>query len=62
MSNKDRDEKGTLVFDVINRKTNQLVWRIAWLTAASMGDIPLAERKARINVFVKKLLAFLPEM
>jgi hypothetical protein len=62
VSNKDRDEKGTLVFDVINRKTNQLVWRIAWLTAASMGDIPLAERKARINVFVKKLLAFLPEM
>ncbi|MBT3813479.1 MAG: DUF4136 domain-containing protein [Gammaproteobacteria bacterium] len=62
MSNKDRDEKGTLVFDVINRKTNQLVWRIAWLTAASLGDIPLAERKARINVFVKKLLAFLPEM
>jgi hypothetical protein len=62
VSNKDRDEKGTLVFDVINRKTNQLVWRIAWLTAASLGDIPLAERKARINVFVKKLLAFLPEM
>ncbi|MEO1885999.1 MAG: hypothetical protein ABGX72_01305 [Methyloprofundus sp.] len=61
MSNKDRDEKGDLVFDVISRKTNQLVWRTAWPVAASLGDIPLAERKARINVFVKKLLAFLPE-
>jgi len=49
VSNKDRDEKGDLVFDVISRKTNQLVWRTAWPAAASLGDIPLAERKPELT-------------
>jgi len=54
-------EKGTLIFDVVNPKTNQLAWRTAGQGLATLKDIPLEERKSRINVFVKKLLAFLPE-
>lgn len=57
----DRYEKGTLIFDVVNPRTNQLAWRTAGQALASLSGIPLAERKARIDVFVKKLLAFLPE-
>ena len=58
---KNHYEKGTLIFDVVNPKTNQLAWRTAGQALASLGDIPLAERISRIDVFVKKLLAFLPE-
>ena len=58
---KNHYEKGTLIFDVVNPKTNQLAWRTAGQALASLGDIPLAQRKSRIDVFVKKLLAFLPE-
>ncbi len=58
---KDRYEKGSLIFDVVNPQTNQLVWRTAAQAMATLADIPLDERKARIDAFVKKLLAFLPE-
>lgn len=58
---KNRYEKGTLIFDVVNPKTNQLAWRTAGQALATLADIPLDERKSRIDVFVKKLLAFLPE-
>ncbi|MCK5356151.1 MAG: DUF4136 domain-containing protein [Methyloprofundus sp.] len=54
-------EKGTLVFDVVNPKTQELAWRTAGQALASLEDIPAAERQARIAVFVKKLLAFLPD-
>jgi len=56
-----RYEKGTLVFDVVNPRTQQLAWRTAGQALASLADIPLEERQARIAVFVKKLLAFLPD-
>jgi len=56
-----RYEKGTLIFDVVNPKTQQLAWRTAGQALASLDDIPLAERQARIAVFVQKLLAFLPD-
>ncbi|MCF7969720.1 MAG: DUF4136 domain-containing protein [Methylococcaceae bacterium] len=59
--NPQRYEKGTLIFDVLNPQTNKLAWRTAGQALASLEDIPLAERKARIQVFVKKMLAFLPE-
>ncbi|WP_428355250.1 DUF4136 domain-containing protein [Methyloprofundus sp.] len=58
---KARYEKGTLIFDVVNPKTNQLVWRTAGQALATLEDIPLDARKSRIDIFVKKLLAFLPE-
>ncbi|GAW86549.1 conserved hypothetical protein [Bathymodiolus platifrons methanotrophic gill symbiont] len=58
---KNRYEKGTLIFDVLNPETGQLVWRTAGQALAVLEEIPLADRKARIDVFVKKLLAFLPE-
>lgn len=58
---KNRYEKGTLIFDVVNPQTNRLAWRTAGQALATLTDIPLQERKARIDVFVKKLLAFLPE-
>lgn len=54
-------EKGTLIFDVVNPDTQQLAWRTAGQALASLDDIPAAERAARINVFVKKLLEFLPD-
>ncbi len=54
-------EKGTLIFDVINPKTQRLVWRTAGQALATLEAIPKADRKARIAAFVKKLLAFLPE-
>lgn len=57
----ERYEKGTLIFDVVNPRTKQLAWRTAGQALASLSDIPLAERQSRIDVFVKKLLAFLPE-
>lgn len=56
-----RYEKGTLIFDVVNPDSQQLAWRTAGQALASLEDIPLAERQARIEVFVKKLLAFLPD-
>ena len=58
---KNRYEKGTLIFDVVNPKTNQLAWRTAGQALATLKEIPLHERKSRIDSFVKKLLAFLPE-
>lgn len=58
---KNNYEKGTLIFDVVNPKTNQLAWRTAGQALATLKDIPMEERKSRIDVFVKKLLAFLPE-
>ena len=58
---KDQYEKGTLIFDVVNPRTNQLAWRTAGQALATLADIPVPERKHRINMFVKKLLAFLPE-
>ena len=54
-------EKGTLIFDVVNPETQQLAWRTAGQALASLENIPLTERQARIDVFVKKLLAFLPD-
>ena len=54
-------EKGTLIFDVVNPKTQQLVWRTAGQALASLENIPLDKRQARVDVFVKKLLAFLPD-
>lgn len=54
-------EKGTLIFDVVNPDTQQLAWRTAGQALASLENIPLAEREARIKVFVKKLLGFLPD-
>ena len=54
-------EKGTLIFDVINPKTQKLAWRTAGQALATLAEIPLTERKARLAIFVKKLLAFLPE-
>lgn len=60
-ADKNHYEKGTLIFDVVNPKTNQLAWRTAGQALATLTDIPLDERKARIDFFVKKLLAFLPE-
>jgi len=54
-------EKGTVIFDVIDTKTHQLAWRTAGLALATIVELPIAERKERINNFVKKLLAFLPE-
>jgi len=60
-SDPKRYEKGTLVFDVINPNTGQLAWRTAGQALASLREIPMDERKAGINAFVKKLLAFLPE-
>ena len=54
-------EKGTLIFDVVNPQTQELAWRTAGQALASLEDIPAAERQARIAVFVKKLLAFLPD-
>ena len=54
-------EKGTLIFDVVNPETQQLAWRTAGQALASLENIPLAERQARIEIFVKKLLAFLPD-
>lgn len=59
--NPKRYEKGTLIFDVLNPQTNKLAWRTAGQALASLEEIPLQERKARIKVFIKKLLAFLPE-
>ncbi|MDT8426195.1 MAG: DUF4136 domain-containing protein [Methyloprofundus sp.] len=59
--NPQRYEKGTLIFDVLNPQTNKLAWRTAGQALASLESVPLVERKARIQVFVKKLLAFLPE-
>ncbi len=56
-----RYEKGTLIFDVVNPETQQLAWRRAGQALASLENISLEERKARIAVFVKKLLAFLPD-
>ncbi len=56
-----RYEKGTLIFDVVNPNTQQLVWRTAGQALASLEEIPLAERRARIELFVKKLLNFLPD-
>jgi len=57
----ERYQKGTLIFDVVNPKTNTLAWRTAGQALATLADIPLDRRRARINIFVKKLLAFLPE-
>ena len=54
-------EKGTLIFDVVNPQTQELAWRTAGQALASLEDIPAAERQARIAIFVKKLLAFLPD-
>lgn len=54
-------EKGTLIFDVLNPQTNKLAWRTAGQALASLEEISLVDRKARIKIFVKKLLAFLPE-
>jgi len=59
--NPKRYEKGTLIFDVLNPQTNKLAWRTAGQALASLEEIPLQERRARIKAFVKKLLAFLPE-
>jgi len=56
-----RYEKGSLIFDVVNPKTQQLAWRTAGQALASLEDIPLVERQARIEIFVKKLLNFLPD-
>jgi len=56
-----RYEKGTVIFDVIDTKTQQLAWRTAGQALATIVDLPISERKVRINYFVKKLLAFLPE-
>ena len=56
-----RYEKGTLIFDVVNPETQQLAWRTAGQALATLEEIPLAERKKRITIFVNKLLAFLPE-
>ncbi|NOQ13408.1 MAG: DUF4136 domain-containing protein [Methyloprofundus sp.] len=56
-----RYEKGTLIFDVVNPETQQLAWRTAGQALASLEDIPLVEREERIKLFVKKLLAFLPD-
>jgi len=56
-----RFEKGTLIFDVVNPQTQQLAWRTAGQALASLEGIPLAEREARIEVFTKKLLEFLPD-
>ena len=58
---KQHYEKGTLIFDVVNPITGKLAWRTAGQALASLDDIPLAQRKARIDSFVKRLLAFLPE-
>ncbi len=59
--NPERYEKGTLIFDVLNPQTNKLAWRTAGQALASLEEIPWVDRKARIKIFVKKLLAFLPE-
>ncbi len=56
-----RYEKGTLIFDVVNPKTRRLAWRTAGQALATLEKVPVADRKVRIAVFVKKLLAFLPE-
>lgn len=58
---KQHYEKGTLIFDVVNPITGKLAWRTAGQALASLDDISLAQRKARIDSFVKRLLAFLPE-
>ena len=59
--NPQRYEKGTLIFDVLNPRTNKLAWRTAGQALASLKAISLPDRQARIRGFVKKLLAFLPE-
>lgn len=57
-----RYEKGSLIFDVVDSKTGQLAWRTAGQAlVAVLETMPLAERKIRVAIFVKKLLAFLPE-
>ncbi len=56
-----RYEKGTVIFDVLNTKTQQLAWRTAGKNLTAIIDLPSAEKQERINYFVKKLLAFLPE-
>jgi len=38
-----------------------MAWRTAGQVLASLESDPLVEREATIQVFVKKLLAFLPE-
>jgi hypothetical protein len=58
---KRRYEKGTLIFDVVNPKTHKLAWRTAGQALATLDKLPVEDRKVRIAVFVKKLLAFLPE-
>ena len=56
-----RYQKGTVIFDVVNPHSGQLVWRTAGQALASLENIPQQERNTRINIFVKKLLAFLAE-
>lgn len=59
--NQQHYEKGTLIFDVVNPDSQQLAWRTAGQALASLDDIPMIERQARIDLFVKKLLVFLPD-
>lgn len=59
--NQQRYEKGTLIFDVVNPKTQQLAWRTAGQALATLEEMPLMARQQRIENFVKKLLEFLPD-
>ena len=56
-----RYEKGTLIFDVVNPATQQIAWRTAGQALANLQSIPAEARAARIQLFVKKLLEFLPD-
>lgn len=52
VTNKELDqdvEKGTLVIDVISQTTGRLRWRSAGQGLAQLGDVPIQQRKSRIE-------------
>jgi len=54
-----RYEKGTLIIDIIERRTGLTAWRSALQGFASL-DISEAERRSRFHAMVKRMLAGMP--
>ena len=55
----DKFEKGTLVIDVVERKTGLSAWRSS-LQGFAYLDIDQAERRQRIHSIVQRMLSGLP--
>jgi hypothetical protein len=50
-------EKGTLIVDIINQKTDRLHWRSIGQVIAGLDKVPEQNRKQRLEQFVNFLLS-----